>query len=353
VDDRPILITLALLDEHPLNPRAIWREDVIESIAARIRAAGAFDPSHAITVRPVPQTNRYQIISGHHRTRAAKRADLAEIPAWVRKMTDEEALVELIQGNTQSELSSIERGLHALAYIEKGRHGTSVAAYAERVGRKAPTVDKDVRAARVAKACAPELMPQLLSRARHLSEIYALDPECWPAMVGRTVAEEWTAREAHNQVAAILALRQPEEFAYLFPVETMRQRAAADGAYTQAHFSAIVRAIQTARDDIAFLQYKTPEATADLGAWLRDNIGGAAWNTEAIHERALEICDAISRDKLEHERRSRMIAGPALDAVARAAAAMYRRLQSQATPGDADCQVIEEAAATLRAAGYL
>jgi len=190
-------------------------------------------------------------------------------------------------------------------------------------------------------------------RARHLSEIYALDPECWPAIVERMVAGEWTARETHGQVAAILALQQPEEFAYPFPVETMRQRAAADGTFTQPHFASVVRAIQTARADIAFLQYRTPDAVADLDAWLRANVGGPAWNPEAIHERALEICDAISRDKREHEGRSRLIAGPALDAVARAASAMYRRFQSQETPGDADCQVIEEAAATLRAAGYL
>jgi len=351
MNDHPILIPLSLLDEHPANPRVIWRQDVIDSIAAQIRAAGGYDPRHAITVRPA--NDRYQIISGHHRSRAASAAGLTEIPAWVRDMTDEEALLELDLSNTQSELSPLERGIHALACIEKGKHGAGVAAYAARTGRQAATVDKEVRAARVAKACDPALMPSLLARARHLAEIYTLDPECWSAMVARLVAEEWTVRETHQHVAAIQALEQPEDFPYLFPVETMRQRAAADATFTAARVAEIVRAVHAARSDIAFLQYRTPEALAELDAWLRENVGGAAWDPAAIHERALAICDQISREKRDRERRAMALTGASLESVARAAAMMCRFITEQRAPDEAEYPVIEDAATALREAGYL
>lgn len=77
--------------------------------------------AHAILVRPL--AGGYQIISGHNRTTAARRAGLKRIPAWVREMTDEEAFMQLLLSNTQSELSPFERGVHALAATEKDKHG--------------------------------------------------------------------------------------------------------------------------------------------------------------------------------------------------------------------------------------
>jgi ParB family chromosome partitioning protein len=73
------------LKPHPRNPRVVAREDVIAAIAEQIRHAG-FDPSHAILVRPID--GGYKVLSGHNRTAAARRAGLAEIPAWVREMDE-------------------------------------------------------------------------------------------------------------------------------------------------------------------------------------------------------------------------------------------------------------------------
>ena len=62
-----------------------------------------------------PAAVPYQIISGHNRTTAARRAGLQQIPAWVREMDDDTAFMQLVLSNAQGELSPLERGMHALA----------------------------------------------------------------------------------------------------------------------------------------------------------------------------------------------------------------------------------------------
>ncbi len=64
-------------------------------------------------------------------------------------MDDETAFLQLVLTNTQSELSPLEHGMHALAATEKGKHGRSVAAYAEQVGRTQRTVSMEVNEAEV------------------------------------------------------------------------------------------------------------------------------------------------------------------------------------------------------------
>jgi ParB-like chromosome segregation protein Spo0J len=82
--------------------------------------APSFDPSHAILVRPLAAG--YQIIGGHNRTTAARRAGLRQIPAWVREMDDDTAFMQLVLSNAQGELSALEleRGMHTLAATKSG-----------------------------------------------------------------------------------------------------------------------------------------------------------------------------------------------------------------------------------------
>src|SRR3712207_1648174 len=133
-------IDINQIDPHPENPRLVKREDVIEQIAANINGSG-FDPAHAVLIRPLD--GRFQVISGHNRLEAAKRAGVSTIPAWVREMDDQAAYLELVRSNAQSELTPLERGLHALGATEKGKHGLSVNAYATALGQPEPSVRRE------------------------------------------------------------------------------------------------------------------------------------------------------------------------------------------------------------------
>ena len=126
-------IDLAALSSHDRNPRLSLRVDVIEGIVAGLKQG--FLKEHALRVRPL--NGGYQIISGHHRVEAAKRAGIETVPCWVRDLSDDEAFMELVKSNNQGELTPLEIGLHALQAVPKaqGKAGAGLAAYADELGK--------------------------------------------------------------------------------------------------------------------------------------------------------------------------------------------------------------------------
>ena len=99
-----VQIDINLIDDHPDNPRLVVRHDVIDTISANL--GSHYPKKHAIQVRPIGE--HYQIVSGHHRKRAAEKAGLSEIWAWCEELDDHQALMELVTSNAQGELSPLE-----------------------------------------------------------------------------------------------------------------------------------------------------------------------------------------------------------------------------------------------------
>jgi len=67
-------------------------------------------------------------------------------------MSDEDAYMALVTSNAQSELTPLERGLHALRVTVRGDPEKGVKGYAKRINRPQPTVAREVMAARVARS---------------------------------------------------------------------------------------------------------------------------------------------------------------------------------------------------------
>lgn len=148
---------------------------MIDQIAGMI--TGGLDPSHALIVRPVAN-NQYQVISGHHRALAANQARLTVVPCWIREMTDDEAYMELVRCNTQSELHPLEEGKHA------AQSGMDLKSYAEMAGKARQNLSLKVLAYRVMAACNTCSTDQAREVWRNLAEIHAAPKWLWRAMVG-------------------------------------------------------------------------------------------------------------------------------------------------------------------------
>jgi ParB/RepB/Spo0J family partition protein len=280
MNDAPTLIDIALLDPHPANPRVVEREDVIAAIEQQIREAG-FDASHAILVRPVG--GRYQIVSGHNRTAAARRVGLTQVPAWVREMDDDTAFMQLVLANAQGELSPLERGLHALAATEK--HG-DIKGYAEATGRPRPSVQAEVQAARVAKSCTCNFS-ELLDRTRHLSDIHAAPRHCWPALVKRMVEGRWTVEETKAMVNVVATAKPPRGYESLFPVDRL-QELVARGEDANELIKYSVRTIERARADMRDAQFDSDEFVARFDEWLAEH---GPWDTKAMAAHAHDLIE--------------------------------------------------------------
>lgn len=90
-------LPIDILEPGKYQPRKIMAPEALEELANSIRTQGVIQP---IVVRP-QSNNRYEIIAGERRWRAAKLAGLTLIPAVVREMNDETAIVMALIENIQ------------------------------------------------------------------------------------------------------------------------------------------------------------------------------------------------------------------------------------------------------------
>src|SRR5580692_3820197 len=109
--DRLTRLPLDILQRGRYQPRSHLDEQALNELAASIRAQGVVQP---IVVRPIEATTptggqRYEIIAGERRWRAAQLAQLADIPAIIRDVPDETAIsVALIENIQRENLNPLE-----------------------------------------------------------------------------------------------------------------------------------------------------------------------------------------------------------------------------------------------------
>ena len=96
-------LPIDLLQRGRYQPRLDMRQDSLEELASSIKAQGVVQP---IIVRPVAGSGgeqRYEIIAGERRWRAAQLAELSEVPVVVRDVSDESAIAMALIENIQRE----------------------------------------------------------------------------------------------------------------------------------------------------------------------------------------------------------------------------------------------------------
>jgi ParB family transcriptional regulator, chromosome partitioning protein len=146
VGDRLANLPVDLLQRGKYQPRVDMRQESLGELADSIKARGLVQP---ILVRPLPRPNpgesqRYEIIAGERRWRAAQMAGLSEIPAVVRDVPDEAAVaMALIENIQREDLNPLEEARALLRLIEE--FGLTHQAAAEAVGRSRAAVSNLVR----------------------------------------------------------------------------------------------------------------------------------------------------------------------------------------------------------------
>jgi len=98
VSSGPTQVDIDLVEPSPYQPRTRFREEALDELARSIKSSGIIQP---LVVRPIG--NRYQLIAGERRWRAAQRAGLNKVAAIVRDVPDELALEMTLVENIQRE----------------------------------------------------------------------------------------------------------------------------------------------------------------------------------------------------------------------------------------------------------
>ncbi len=135
----PLQIDIDQIDPSPYQPRTRFREEALDELARSIRTSGIIQP---LVVRPMGQ--RFQLIAGERRWRAAQRAGLDKVSSIVRQVPDELALEMTLVENIQREDLNAMEAARAFARLMDEFQLTQESV-AERTGKDRTTVANAIR----------------------------------------------------------------------------------------------------------------------------------------------------------------------------------------------------------------
>jgi len=133
-------IELSKIEANPFQPRTNFDEESLKELAESIKEIGLIQP---ITLRKI-DGNKYQIIAGERRFRAAQLAGLEAIPAYVRKAKDEGMLeMALVENIQREDLDAIEIALSYQRLLEELEFTQEE--LSTRIGKKRSTIANYLR----------------------------------------------------------------------------------------------------------------------------------------------------------------------------------------------------------------
>ena len=190
-------IDVTLIDPNPDQPRQHFDAGALEELAASIREHGIIQP-----LVLTEDGERYRIIAGERRWRAAKVAKLKQVPALVRSAQELEQLELAIIENVQRvDLSALEQATS----IERlhQQFSTPYEQIAKRLGKAHSTVVNIVRLLQLPEAAKVALAEGKISEG-HARQILALKnaPESQTELLKLIVANGWSVRQAERYVTA-------------------------------------------------------------------------------------------------------------------------------------------------------
>jgi ParB family transcriptional regulator, chromosome partitioning protein len=136
-------VDIDLIDPSPFQPRTRFREEALEELARSIRVSGIVQP---LVVRRIGQ--RFQLIAGERRWRAAQRSALSRVPAVVRDVRDEMALeMTLVENLQREDLNPVEQARAFQRLTDE--FNLTQEEVAERTGKDRATIANSVRLLRL------------------------------------------------------------------------------------------------------------------------------------------------------------------------------------------------------------
>lgn len=186
------MLPLYKVEPNPDQPRHNFNEEELQALADSITVHGIIQP---LTVRELP-SGYYQIIAGERRWRAARLANLSEVPAIIIEADDKKATeLALIENLQRQDLNPVEEALGYQTLIEE--YGLTQEDTAKQVGKSRPTI---ANALRLLSLC-PQVLEKLQSGELTAGHARAV----------LTLKNEKKQQEATQKIIALsLSVRQAE-----------------------------------------------------------------------------------------------------------------------------------------------
>jgi ParB family chromosome partitioning protein len=197
VPGAPSSLHVSQMQAGKYQPRTRMDEGALNELAASIKAQGLMQP---ILVRPLTHNgdDKYEIIAGERRYRAAQIAGLTEVPVLVKDVDDQAAAMALIENIQREDLNPLEeaQGIHRLITDFDFTHEQAAGA----VGRSRSAVSNLLRLLNLAKPVQTMLMAGDIDMG-HARALLAVDSATQITLANQVVAKRMSVRDAEKLVA--------------------------------------------------------------------------------------------------------------------------------------------------------
>ncbi len=187
-------IEITLIDRNPNQPRKTFKEESLKEMATSIAAYGVLQP-----LLLVKNGDRYLIIAGERRFRAALMAGLKTVPAIVREFTDQQIQeISLIENLHREDLNAIEAAEGMKELMDN--HGLTQEDVAQRIGKSRPYVTNTLRLLQLPAEVADMVRNGDLSPG-HARALISIDDKDYLITLAKQACDnKLTVREIENRV---------------------------------------------------------------------------------------------------------------------------------------------------------
>jgi ParB family transcriptional regulator, chromosome partitioning protein len=182
------------LEPNPFQPRTVFNEESIEELSSTIQTYGMIQP---IVVRE--NNERFEIIAGERRWRAAKHAGMTTVPVVIKDFDDRKtASVALIENLQREGLTSIEE---ASAYERLLKlHELTQGGLAERLGKSQSTVANKLRLLQLSEKVKEALLNRDISERHARALLRVKEDEVQQKLLEQLIRESWSVKETEAAV---------------------------------------------------------------------------------------------------------------------------------------------------------
>lgn len=184
------LVPIEFVGRNPRNPRRYFDESELQDLASSIRQHGIVQP---VVVRTIAD-NRYEIIAGERRWRAAQLAGLVDIPVIIRDVDDRTALeIAIVENVQRSDLNPLEEAMGYELLIAD--HGYTQNDLGEIIGKSRSHVANSLRLLKLPEPVREMLASGTLSAGHARALIPTSDPV---TLAKNIVAKGMSVRDAER-----------------------------------------------------------------------------------------------------------------------------------------------------------
>ncbi|OQX75866.1 MAG: chromosome partitioning protein ParB [Bacteroidetes bacterium 4484_249] len=199
-------IQLEKIEANPFQPRNVFEEEKLKELSLSIKEQGIIQP---VTVRKLGY-DKYQLITGERRFRAAKLAGLSTIPTFIRVANDQQMLeMALIENIHREDLNSIDIAISYQRLIEECK--ITKEKLSDRIGKDRTTVSNYIRLLKLPPQVQLALKHDKISMGHARAIINVESVEIQLEILKKIIAKNLTVREVERMVKEVNGHKKSSE----------------------------------------------------------------------------------------------------------------------------------------------